>query len=127
MRKKDKNKNDDIKFGFYGFNIVLWTKRINLTAIILIIGVVLFVSVVSYQSINNYRLNKSGKIVTASIIDAKIVGGKGIWRCFYSFKLNNKNFSGFYDNDSLNVGDSIKVLYLDKDPTINRPKNFIKK
>lgn len=68
----------------------------------------------------NIVLSKNGIAATAEMIDVRKVGGKGIIRCTYLFKIENMTFSGKVDDDTLEVGDNVRVLYLKEDPSVNR-------
>lgn len=69
---------------------------------------------------SNNHLSKSGKTSSAVVVDVRRVGGKGVRRCTYSFEIDNIEYTGKIDDDTLDSGDNVMILYLPKDPKINR-------
>jgi hypothetical protein len=115
------------KFGFEGSSIILWNRKISLIWIILIGIVIHFVIVVIRNEIDNNDLEKNGIETSAIVTDVRKVGSKGVIRCTYTFEVKSLKYSGSVDDDYYKTGDSIKILYLDKNPEINRDKKFLEK
>jgi hypothetical protein len=126
-RRKKKKPVIDKKFGVEGAYVLLWAKRIPYTRIILIIVVLLFIWRVSVVSFENRDIKKNGRVIIGVIDDTRKVGGKGIRRCTYRFSTHNGKYGGWVDDDYLNVGDSIEIMYLPNDPFKNRAVKFFKR
>ena len=107
--------------------IILWNRKISLIWIILIGIVIHFVIVVIRNEIDNNDLEKNGIETSAIVTDVRKVGSKGVIRCTYTFEVKSLKYSGSVDDDYYKTGDSIKILYLDKNPEINRDKKFLEK
>jgi len=115
------------KFGFEGGFIILWNRKISIIWIILI-GIVLhFVIVVIKNEIDNSDLEKYGIETTAVVRDVREVGSKGVIRCTYTFEVKSLKYSGSVDDDYYKIGDTIRIIYLEKNPEINRDKKFLEK
>ena len=124
-KKRNNNKQIiDKKFGFEGPYILLWTKRIHFIHVVLVLVVVYFVWHVAGNSLENRDIKKNGQIIMGVIDDTRKVGGKGIRRCSYHFTTEDKRFEGSIDDDYLKVGDSIEIMYLNNNPSKNRPTKF---
>jgi hypothetical protein len=72
------------------------------------------------MSIENRAIEKNGRVIIGVIDDTRKVGGKGIRRCTYHFRMDNVKYEGSVDDDYLNVGDSIEIMFLPNDPSKNR-------
>ena len=81
-------------------------------------------TIITYQ---NNRLLKYGEHSKAVIIE-KIWNSSSYRNSdgyYYMFKVNNINYEGHtYDKNYL-PGDTIEVLYLKDNPSVNRPKLFV--
>jgi hypothetical protein len=127
-KKRYKNKQIiDKKFGFEGLYILLWAKRIHFIHVVLVLVVFYFVWHVTIISLENNDIKKNGQILMGVIDDTRKVGGKGIRRCSYHFTTMDKRFEGFIDDDYLKVGDSIEIMFLNNNPTKNRPTKFFER
>jgi len=115
------------KFGFEGGSIILWNKKISLIWIILIGIVIHFVIVVIQNEIDNNDLNRIGIETSAIVTDVRKVGSKGVIRCTYTFEVKSLKYSGSVDDDYYKIGDSIRIIYLEKNLEINRDKKFLEK
>ncbi len=115
------------KFGFEGSSIILWNKKVSIIWIILIGIVIHFVIVVIGNEIDNNDLKKNGIETSAIVTDVRKVGSKGVIRCTYTFEVKSLKYSGSVDDDYYKTGDSIRILYLEKNPEINRDKKFLEK
>jgi hypothetical protein len=74
---------------------------------------------------NINKLRKKGIETKGYIYRKSGVGSKGTIRCFYTFNVSGETYEGFYDNQKLNQGDSLDIIYYIKDPTLNQAKQFI--
>ena len=126
-KRNIKKKIIDKKFGFEGPYILLWTKRIHFIHVLFVLVAVYFVWHVTGISLENRDIKKNGQIIMGVIDDTRKVGGKGIRRCSYHFTIEDKRFEGSIDDDYLKVGDSIEIMYLNNNPTKNRPTKFFKR
>lgn len=77
------------------------------------------------QTILNYRLKTENSQIKGYVIERYKVGGKGTIQIDYSFRINDKNYVGSETNDKYKVGDSLIILFLKKDPSINKSYTFI--
>lgn len=107
------------KFGFAGLNLILWHKKINLIGLVLISLLLWFIVFSLKETYINNKLKKEGKITTAVIIDTSEKGG------VYKFRVNNKFIIGFFDEDHLNIGDSLTIQYLEENPNINHSLDIV--
>jgi hypothetical protein len=89
-----------------------------------------FSSFLLYHSViatyNSETLSKSGIAATAVVVDVRRVGGKGIRRCTYSFEIDNAVHTGKIDDDTLDLGDSVRILYIPKNPEVNKALSDLK-
>lgn len=115
------------KFGFEGGSIILWNKKISLIWIILMGIVIHFIIVVIQNEIDNNGLNRIGIETIAIVKDVRKVGSKGVIRCTYTFRANNLIYTGSVGDDYYKTGDTIQILYLKKNPEVNRDKKFFDK
>lgn len=113
------------RFGFKGSYITIWNKKVSIIWIILTGFVMYFIYVSTGKTVENNQLGKSGIETSAVVTDVRKVGSKGIIRCTYLFEVNNDFYTGSVDDDFYKAGDSIRILYLNKNPEINRDKKFI--
>jgi len=127
-KKRDKRKPVvGRRFGIDGVSIILWSKKIHFIHIVLILTFLYFVWHVTYMSIENRTIEKNGRAIIGVIDDTRKVGGKGIRRCTYHFFVDNKIYEGRVDDDYLNIGDSIEIVFLPNNPSKNRTTNFFEK
>ena len=115
------------KFGFEGSSIILWNRNISILWIILAGLFIYFLYVSIEKTIENSKLNKKGIETSAIVTDVRKVGSKGVIRCTYTFEVKSLKYSGSVDDDYYKTGDSIRILYLEKNPEINRDKKFLEK
>jgi hypothetical protein len=80
-------------------------------------------AVKTYQ---NYTLAKNGTSTVGVVVDVRNVGGKGIRRCSYVFRVSNDKYTGKVDDDVLELGDSLTVIYMVNNPEVNRAESDIK-
>lgn len=88
---------------------------------------------VTKWSIIDYSLKKYGSITLGKVINEQGYNGKGghlskegntiIYR--YSFRVNGRTYSGDTQDSQHQIGDTIKIVYWDKYPEINRPHDYI--
>ncbi len=80
-----------------------------------------------YLTSNNNELIKDGKGIKAIIINK-------VWHpsshrlekgYYYYFKIKNIEYEGHTFSQDYIVGDSIDILYLQKNPKINNPKDYL--
>lgn len=115
------------RFGIDGASIILWSKKIHFIHIVLILTFLYFVWHVTYMSIETRTIEKNGRVIIGVIDDTRKVGGKGIRRCTYHFFVDNKIYEGRVDDDYLNIGDSIKIMFLPNNPSKNRTIKFFER
>ncbi len=115
------------KFGFKGGSIILWNRKISILWVILAVFFFYFLYVSVEKTIENSNLNKKGIETTAVVRDVRKVGSKGVIRCTYTFEVKSLKYSGSVDDDYYKIGDSIRIIYLEKNPEINRDKKFLEK
>ncbi len=75
--------------------------------------------------INIQKLKCCGMETKALVYRKSAVGSKGTIRCFYRFVVHESQYEGFYDNEKINQGDSIWVIYYEKKPSLNQSKQFV--
>jgi hypothetical protein len=98
-------------------------------SIILMIVVVWFLGKSINVSIENYQLAKSGLIMKAVITSKKWESSsyRNSDGFYYIFSINGNIYEGHtFDNDLL-PNDSIRVVFLPKNPNVNRPLDFIQR
>lgn len=106
-----------------GINIKGFKVNVFFVLIAVVCGWLLYSSL--KQTILNYRLKTENNQIKGRVIDRYKVGGKGTIQIDYSFTINDKNYVGSETNDKYKVGDSLIILFLKKDPNINRSYSFI--
>jgi hypothetical protein len=74
----------------------------------------------------NYKLAKEGESTVGRVVDVRRVGGKGIRRCSYVFHVYNGKYTGKVDDDVLELGDSLAVIYMPNNPEVNRAESDIR-
>lgn len=76
---------------------------------------------------NNNALKKDGKCIKAIITNK-------IWHpssyrlekgYYYYFRIENKEFEGHTFSQDYEIGDSIDILYLQTNPNVNNPKDYL--
>lgn len=129
MSKKRNKKKPvvDRRFGIDGVSFILWSKKIHFIHIVFILVFLYFVWHVTYMSIENRAIEKKGRVIIGVIDDTRKVGGKGIRRCTYHFLVNNKIYEGRVDDDYLNIGDSVEIMFLPDNPSKNRTTKFFER
>ncbi len=95
----------------------------------LILIVVLFSSVIYYGTLRmgtDNKLKSEGICINGLVNGVQHVGAKGDVATSYQFEVKGKIYEAdsYYDDD-LKVGDSIVIVYLESDPTINRSNNYL--
>ena len=90
--------------------------------IILLSGVILAFAL--KNTYYNIILKKRGTCVKAKVFNVYRTGRKGTMNIEYEFKVNDITYTNS-DMGSDEVGDTISVVYLSNDPTINRPSNIL--
>jgi hypothetical protein len=74
--------------------------------------------------IANSILKRNGKCIKA-VLYRETLSGKTHPSFGYNFSINGKTYSGLIDeNGSLEIGDTICVVYLKFFPRMNRPLNY---
>ncbi len=80
-------------------------------------------------TIENWRLSKSGQVSKAIVTDK-------VWESssyrnsdgfYYRFRIKNVFYEGHSFDKDQKPGDSIAIMYLPDNPSINRPEDFIKR
>lgn len=126
MKKKlDKKQAKDINFGIDGSFIILCKKRISIYLIIIICTAIYFFLNIIKNSFDNHDLRNYGIEIHAVVTDKHKVGGKGVIRCTYTFEVNKTCYTGSVASDYYMIGDSIEIIYLRKNPKINREKKIL--
>lgn len=115
------------KSGFEKSSFIFWNKKVRIFWIAISGLVVYFLYVSIGKTLENNDVDKYGIETNAIVIDMQKVGSKGVIRCTYTFEVNNVLYFGSVDDDYYKKGDTIQILYLKKNPEINRDKKFIKK
>lgn len=75
--------------------------------------------------LNISKLKSYGVETKAIVYRKSAVGSKGTIRCFYKFMVQGNEYEGFYDNEKINQGDSIVIVYYAKEPSLNQSKQFV--
>ena len=109
--KKEKNKAKSITN-----RPIRWSIPILLLGILFVCGI--------KNTYYNKLLEEKGVCIKAIVIDNYRTGRKGTMNIEYKFKVNNITYTNS-DMSSELVGDTISVIYLPNDPTINRPCNIL--
>jgi uncharacterized protein (UPF0333 family) len=94
----------------------------------LIFVIALFISIIYYATRNigtDRKLKSEGISIKGIVYDVQHVGAKGDIDTYYKFKVGNKSFNNVSIYDGLlNIGDSISIVYLESDPSINRSSSY---
>lgn len=113
---KKKSKNKDSK-SFSWRDVCFWLLWIGIIGYALIEG--------TRQTYHNYQLKKNGKQMSAYITGSHSKGNKGT-AYDYKFTVDGQYYEGELYYGQAEEGDSIIVIYLPKDPNINRAKMDLK-
>lgn len=100
--------------------------KIHLATLLIMLLAGRFIYVASEKTIENYRLANSGKLSKGIVTSRIKVGAKGTISIDYKFQVDNMEFAGQTTNEKFEIGDSLYIIYLQKNPTINRSYSFIK-
>ena len=98
----------------------------HLLVLVLLFFVGNFLWVSSKRTMENYSLASDGELVKGLVTSRIKVGGKGTVRIDYKFHINSKEYVGYTTDEEYQIGDSLFVLYLIKNPQINRSNSFIR-
>lgn len=74
---------------------------------------------------NNNSLRERGLPIKAKIIDIYRTGRKGTINIEYEFKINNIYRGTYFGSIEDKIGDTIIVVYLPENPSINKPKEAL--
>lgn len=100
--------------------------RITIGKAFLIILIFYVIIVGGRKTIENYQLRANGICAKAVIIYKKNVGSRGIIDTHYEFRVNGNIYQGFSSHDdSALTGDTIIVVYLKSDPSVNRSNTLL--
>lgn len=84
-----------------------------------------FIYKVSRRAISDHLLTQNPEHIKAVIISERNYNGnspvKSDYSYSYLFKINGKEYSGDSHDNSLNIGDSIEVVYVKDNPGFNKP------
>ena len=110
-------------------------KRKNILKICIFITIIGYISFqIIRWSIQDYYLVKYGKTTIGHIVKER--GYNGVNGHFiddeqavhlYSFTIDNKIYNGDSQSSKYKIGDTIKVIYIEDYPFINRPYYYLKK
>lgn len=105
-----------------------WIKR-HWLYLALIIVVIWFLRRSIFITIENYQLAKSGQLTKAIVTDRKWESSsyRNSDGFFYVFKLGSFNYEGNTFDEDIKPNDSIDIIYLPNNPSVNRPLDFIKR
>ena len=126
QKQTNSEHNKTRKIGLEGPYILLWSKRIHLTYVVLLTIAIYFLVHSFGVTVENREIRKNGLKTIGVVYEIKKVGGKGIMRCYYNFNLGLNQYKGQTDNDYLKIGDTIGILYLLEKPEKNRAESFFR-
>ncbi|HZY78167.1 MAG TPA: hypothetical protein VFE50_01495 [Cyclobacteriaceae bacterium] len=105
--------------------LIIGSFRIHVWYIFILIAAIAFMIPATIRTIENYRLEKHGRVVRAFVVNTKTVGGKGTVQLKFRYKVAGVEYVEFLNNEPYNAGDSVYLLYLENSPEVIRTYRFI--
>jgi hypothetical protein len=121
MNKKTQHKFriKDLRCLFDGAN------KLKIAVIFIVFAVIVYVVFVNQSDYN--KLKNSGIRTKGIVFDKKIPGYRGIVNTYYRFYVKGVSYEeNSDDDDKIEIGDSIDIIYLESDPRINRSLSMMK-
>lgn len=125
MRKKQGN-DDTPLFKISDWYLYIKSWKIHLATLFILLLAFRFIYGASEKTIENYRLANSGKLSKGVVTSRMKVGAKGTISIDYKFQVDSMEFTGQTTNEKFEIGDTLFIVFLQKNPTINRSYSFIK-
>lgn len=122
----NQNNKDTPLFKISNWYLYIKNRKIHLLTLLILLLAGRFIYGASEKTIENYRVANNGDLSKGIVTSRMEVGAKGTINIEYKFQANDAEYIGHTTNENYEIGDSIYVLYLSSNPSINRSYTFIK-